>query len=238
MEARTLAPPMVASRLPGPPELIPGRPDAVVDLQTEIGAGLVGATWRYRDAQVKEIEFVELGTPEDPLGPGTIPNRTHDVVPHAEAGGYDDSGWRVLRPEETLSRLASGRVCFNWYRTTVTLPDRVGDTDMRGATVVFEVVIDDYAEVWVNGEMPHALGDAGGPVVGGFNAPNRVVLTRDARPGDRFEIAVFGINGPISASPANYIWMRTASLEMYAAGRVPLAFQAPLEVERHSDALD
>ena len=66
---------------------------------------------------------------------------------------------------------------------------------------MFEVVVDDYAEVWVNGELPHALGDTGGPVVGGFNAPNRVVLTRDARPGERFLIAVFGINGPISASP-------------------------------------
>jgi gluconolactonase len=67
----------------------------------------------------------------------------------------------------------------------------------------------------VNGEMPHALGDTGGPVVSGFNAPNRVVLTRDARPGDRFAIAVFGINGPISAAPANYIWMRTATLDVH-----------------------
>ena len=53
----------------------------------------------------------------------------------------------------------------------------------------------------------------------GFNAPNRVVLTRDARPGDRFVIAVFGINGPISASPANYIWMRTATLDFSTAER-------------------
>ena len=57
----------------------------------------------------------------------------------------------------------------------------------------------------------------GGQVVGGFNAPNRVVLTRDARPGDSFQIAVFGINGPISASPHNYIWMRTATLDFEAA---------------------
>ena len=113
----------------------------------------------------------------------------------------------------------------------MTLPQRIGETDVSGATVAFEVVIDDYAEVWVNGELPHALGDTGGPVVGGFNAPNRVVLTRDARPGERFQIAVFGINGPISASPPNYIWMRTATLELYAAGRTPVGFAAPIEVE-------
>jgi gluconolactonase len=231
MEAKTSAPPTPAARLPGPPELIPGRPDAVVDLQADAGAALVGAEWRYSDARVEEIDFVELGSPEDPLGPGTVPNRTYDVLPHAEAADYDESGWRVLRPEETMTRLANGRVCFNWYRLSLTLPERVGDTDVSGATVVFEVVIDDYAEVWVNGELPHALGDTGGPVVGGFNSPNRVILTRDARPGDHFQIAVFGINGPISASPPNYIWMRTATLELYAAGRAPLAFAAPLEVD-------
>ena len=108
----------------------------------------------------------------------------------------------------------------------MTIPERVGDLDPTGASVVFEVVIDDYAEVWVNGELPHALGDTGGHVAGGFNAPNRVLLTDDARPGQQFQIAVFGINGPISASPHNYIWMRTATLDFYAperarAGRRP-----------------
>jgi gluconolactonase len=221
----------MSARLPGPPELIPGRPDAVVDLQTAEGAALVGAQWRYSDARIEEIDFVELGSPEDPLGPGTVPNRTYDVVPHAQAPGYDDSSWRVLGPEETTARLANGRVCFNWYRLSLTLPDRVSETDIAGATVMFEVVVDDYAEVWVDGELPHALGDGGGPVVSGFNAPNRVVLTRDARPGQTFTIAVFGINGPISASPANYIWMRTATLELYAVDRAPLAIDAPLELE-------
>jgi gluconolactonase len=230
MESKTVTPPAPATRLPGPPELIPGRPDAVVDLQTGAGAALVGAEWRYSDALVSEIEFVEVGSAEDPLGPGTVPNRTYDVVPHAEAADYDDSGWRMLRPEETMTRLSNGRVCFNWYRTALTLPERVGETEVAGATVVFEVVVDDYAEVWLNGELSHALGATGGPVVGGVNTPNRVILSRDARPGERFQIAVFGINGPISASPPNYIWMRTATVELYAAERAPLAFEAPLEV--------
>jgi gluconolactonase len=204
-----------STRPPGPPEPLPGRPDAIVDLQTEDGVALVGGEWRYSDARVEEVAFVELGSPEDPLGPGTVPNRTYEVLPHAEAAGFDDSSWAALEPADTMRRLANGRVCFNWYRIAVTLPERIGDVDVTGSTVVFEVVVDDYAEVWVNGEMPHALGDTGGPVVSGFNAPNRVVLTRDARPGDRFAIAVFGMNGPISAAPANYIWMRTATLDVY-----------------------
>ncbi len=207
-----------AAAVPGPPELLPGRPDAIVDLQTAAGAALVGVAWRYADARVEEIDFVELAGPgaPDPLGPGTVPNRTYDVLPHAEAADFDDSGWERLAPADTMRRLATGRVCFNWYRTEVTIPERLGELDPTGATVVFEVAVDDYAEVWVDGAMPLALGTIGGQVVAGFNAPNRVVLTRDAQPGDRFTIAVFGMNGPISASPRNYIWMRTATLDFYA----------------------
>jgi gluconolactonase len=240
MAATDIAAVASAAPVPGPPELLPGRPDAIVDLQTDDGVALVSGTWRYSDAEVREIDFVALagpGTP-DPLGPGTVPNRTYDVVPHAEAADFDDSGWAVLAPADTMRRLANGRVCFNWYRIEVTLPERIGDTDITGATVVFEVVVDDYAEVWVNGELPLVLGQTGGQVAAGFNAPNRVVLTRDARPGDRFAVAVFGINGPISASPRNYIWMRTATLDVYAPGRAVAARPLDVDVERDDPRLD
>jgi hypothetical protein len=90
-----------AASLPRPSELLPGCPDAVVDLQTEAGVQLVHGKWHYSDARVAEIEFVEVGHPDDPLGPGIIPNRTYDVLPHAQAGDYDDSDWRVLAPTET-----------------------------------------------------------------------------------------------------------------------------------------
>src|SRR6516165_8814735 len=221
-----------AAPIPGPPELLPGCPDAVVDLQMASGVELVDGQWRYADARVEEVEFVEVGHPDDPLGPGVIPNRTFDVVPHAEPAEYDDSEWRVLEPADTRLRLSQGRVCFNWYRIRVTIPERVGEFDPTGASVVFEVTIDDYAEVWVNGELPHALGDGGGPVVAGFNAPNRVLLTDGAYPGQRFQIAVLGINGPISASPHNYIWIRTATLDFYAPERARSAVTTPFEVDR------
>lgn len=224
-----------AARLPGPPELLPGRPDAIVNLQTDAGAALVGGTWRYADARVDEIGFVHVG-PD--LGPSGSPSRTYDVVPHAEPSDFDDSSWRVLAPIETQERLGAGRVSFNWYRIAVTVPERVGDLDPTGATIVFETVIDDYAEVWVDGALPLSLGRAGGPVVGGFNAPNRVILTDDARPGQRFVIAVLGINGPISASPRNYIWMRTATLDVYAPGRATPAWEAAVEIAREDPALE
>jgi gluconolactonase len=137
-----------------------------------------------------------------------------------------------------MLRLGNGRVSFNWYRVAVTVPERLDDFDPTGSTIVFEVIVDDYAEVWVDGELPLVLGLNGGQVVGGFNAPNRVVLTRDARPGQRFLVAVFGINGPISVSPRNYIWMRTATLDFYAPERAAFAEPAELRVERDSPRLD
>ena len=75
-----------ATRLPGPPELLPGRPDAIVDLQTDEGVALVGGQWRYSDATVEEIDFVELGSAADPLGPGETPNK---LVRCSSPGGGD-----------------------------------------------------------------------------------------------------------------------------------------------------
>jgi len=220
---------------PGPPELLPCRPDAVVDLQTAEGTALVAGEWRYSDTTLREIDFVDVG-PD--LGPSGEPNRTYDVLPHAEPADFDDTSWRVLAPSDTQLRLGHGRVSFNWYRIGVTIPDHVGDFDPTGSTVVVEVVVDDAAEVWVDGKLPLALGVAGGRVAGGFNAPNRVVLTRDARPGQRFQIAVFGMNGPVSASPRNYIWMRTASLDFYAAARASSVREAPYGIVRADDGID
>jgi gluconolactonase len=149
----------VSVRIPGPPELLPGCPDAIIDLQTDEGAALAGVQWRYSDTQVREADFVSVGPDLGPSGP---PNRTYEVVPRAHAADFDDSAWTVLAPADTQQRLSTGRVCFNWYRITVTIPERVGDLDPAGCTVVFETVIDHYAEIWVNGEQPLALGNAGG----------------------------------------------------------------------------
>ena len=226
---------MSAVRLPGPPELLPGLPDAVIDLQTDEGVQLIKGEWRYNDTIVREINFVEVGSDLGPTGP---PNRTYDILPHAEGVKFDDSDWQVLRPADTEKRLGSGRVCFNWYRLKVTIPEEVGDFDPTGSTVVFEVVVDDYAEVWVNGKLLLTLGQTGGQVVGGFNTPNRVILGKNVQPGQQFQIAVFGINGPISASPRNYIWMRVAALDFYAADRAKAAWEASLDIDQTDARLE
>jgi gluconolactonase len=46
--------------------------------------------------------------------------------------------------------------------------------------------------------------------------PKRVVLGDNiVSPGDKLEIAVFAINGPISAAPANFLWFREAKVEFF-----------------------
>jgi uncharacterized protein GlcG (DUF336 family) len=240
--AATETPPAVVSavRVPGPPELLPGRPDAIVDLQGEAGSALVGGQLRYADAASRRSTSSRSAGRARPTRSdrGEVPNRTYDVPPHAQAIDFDDSGWERLAAADTMRRLSTGRVCFNRYRIEVTIPERVGSFDATGATVVFEVAIDDYAEVWVNGKLPLALGLTGGQVVAGFNASNRVLLTRDARSGERFQLAVFGIKGPISVSPANYIWMRTATLDFYAPERASAAEPVAVSAQRDDARVD
>ncbi len=226
---------MTASRLPGPPGILPGLPDSLVDLATDAGVELMKGQWRYHDAQVVDVDFRSVGEDGNPTGP---PNQTYAIVPHAQVPDFDDSGWECIPATDLDGRRGTGKVCFNWYRINVTIPESVGNFDPTGSTVAFEVIVDDYAEVWVNGEMPRVVGQAGGTVVSGFNSPNRIILARDVRPGQRFQIAVFGINAPISASPDNYVWLRTATLAFYAADRARTAWEVTFEIIRSEPALD
>jgi gluconolactonase len=189
-----------------------GRAEAIGDLMTRQGTELVRGRWRYADARIVEVEHRSVGADLRPSGP---PNRTHDIEPKAGALEFDDSSWESFDAPDLVKRRTNGRLAFGWYRLNVTIPERIGPFDPTGATVVFEIVVDDYAEVWVDGRLTPVLGQAGGQLIKGWNAPNRVLLTRDARPGQTIQVAVFGANGPLSEPPVNYVWVRSATLDFY-----------------------
>lgn len=188
-------------------------PDATIDLATRAGVDLMGGQWRYSDAAIETVPFRGPGPDRRPTGAAVT---TQEIAPAAGAADFDDSRWRTIAPETLEERRGNGKLSFAWYRIAVTIPQRVGKVATRGTTAVFEIVVDDYAEVWVDGRLSRDLGQHGGSVIAGFNVPNRVVLKERVEPGDTFLIAVFAANGPMSAAPENFIWVRSAKVHFHA----------------------
>ncbi|HSB17711.1 MAG TPA: SMP-30/gluconolactonase/LRE family protein [Bryobacteraceae bacterium] len=229
---------VVASAAKIRPEAPSGSPSATIDLAADEGVRLVNGQWRYSDTKIIEVEFRGPGPDGQPTG---APVKTYDYTPHAGTADFDDSQWETIKAANLNVRRSTGRICFNWYRINITVPERIGGFNPAGATVVFETSLDDYAEVWVDGELSRALGQVGGSVVGGWNAPNRLVIGRGVTPGQKIQLAVFGINGPLSNPPTNFIWMRYARLEFYEASPEPVAItprEVNVEVVRLDPAMD
>jgi hypothetical protein len=193
--------------MPQPPiaPLVP--PKHVVDLMTVEGSAMFSARWRAMEAKIVECPALSDSMPQF--------KTTYDVEPHAELSGFDDSDWPEIVPTDLGTPRGGGMVSFFWFRTTLTIAARAGGFDTDGAKIVFTVNVDDYAEVWVDGVMPRAAGRPSPAAIQGFNMPNRLVLRDAVAVGERFEIAVFAINGPISAAPANFLWFREAKVEFY-----------------------
>ncbi len=220
------------------PDAPVGKPEALIDLATENGVRLVKGQWRYSDTKIIEVDFRGPGEDKQPTGD---PIKTYDFTPHAGWRDFDDSEWEVVEPATLDKRRSTGKLCFNWYRITVTIPKRVGNFDPAGSTVVFETSVDDYAEIWVDGELTRGLGQNGGSVVSGWNAPNRLVVGRNVQPGQKIQLAVFGINGPLSNPPTNFIYLRFARLEFHKGRKGPFASpprEVNVEVVRLDPAID
>jgi gluconolactonase len=214
---------------------IDGRPDATVDLRTAAGAALVRGQWRYADSRIVEAEFNRPGPDRRPSGPA---GRTWDHALKAGARDFDDSTWDAIDAGSLDVRRGPGRLSFAWYRIAITIPERVGAFATRGTTALLEVVVDDYAEIWIDGRLPRPLGQAGGALIKGFNAPNRVLLTRDARPGQTIQVAIFAANGPLSDPPPNYLWIRSASVDFYQPSPATTTSTTAARITRLDPALD
>jgi len=205
--AQTPAPSVVVPAPPPPqmpPSLVPSR---VVDLMTPEGSAVFGAQWKTMEAKIVE------GAPLAGAMPGY--KTSYDIQPHAGESGFDDSTWPTIGAKGLADRRGGGKVSFIWFRASLTIPGRVGDFDTSGTKAVFTAYVDDYAEVWVNGQMPRRAGYPSPATIQGFNMPNRIVLAEAVKPGDKFQIAIFGINGPISVAPLNFLFFREAKIEFY-----------------------
>jgi gluconolactonase len=215
-----------------------GKPNATIDLATSDGVSLVKGEWRYSDTKIVETDFRSAGADKQPTGP---PVKTYDYTPHAGGADFDDSKWEVITATTLDQRRGNGRLGFNWYRIKLTVPERIGDFDPTGSTAAFFTSLDDYAEIWVDGELSRSLGQSGGSVIAGWNAENHLVVGRNVKPGQQIQLAIFGINGPLSNPPTNFIYLRYAKLEFYKGATGPVALtpgEVNVEVVRADPAMD
>lgn len=217
-----------------PHDLALGNPAAIVDLDSKDGQALTKSTWQFTSSQIVDAQNNAVGAD---LRASGAPVATRDLAPRLGTPAFEKAAWEPIAPGELEKRRGNGKLSFGWYRTSVTIPETFGAVPARGATIVFEIVIDDYAEVWVDGRLPLVLGQSGGALIKGFNAPNRVVLTSDAQPGQRFDLAVFAANGPLSAPPTNFLWVRTATLEVHPRAAQQVSFGTVQRVDPALDAI-
>jgi gluconolactonase len=221
-----------AASLPDDPAI------ATVDLATREGLRSVSGMWRYRDARVVPARFVSPGRDGQP---GSTPADTYEIEPAAGGASFDDSSWPSIEGDALGMRRGNGRLSFNWYRLTFVVPERIGGIALDGTAAVFETSVDDYAEVWIDGELTREPAQSGGSVVAGWNATNRLVVSRHVHPGQKIVVAVFGANGPLSDPPTNFVYVRSAKLSFHAspAGAVAvMPAETNVQVIRKNAALD
>lgn len=164
-------------------------PRAVLNLMDPGDLKQAQAEWRYATGLVP-------GEPNEGLvsqlegSPARLPD-------------YDDSGWEVCRD---LTKWISHGFTFAWYRTKIVLPQTVGGHPVEGVRLIFETCVDDYGEVWIDGECDRERG-----TVQGFNVPQRILITVESHPGDTHNIAILAANGPMAA-PGGAVFLRYANL--------------------------
>ena len=161
-------------------------PRATINIGDAAGQTATNATWKYA------IGFV----------PG---QENEGLVANGEGSpcrlpGYDDSGWETC---QDLSVGISSGFTFAWYRTTITIPETVNGRPTNGMRVQFETCVDDYGEIWIDGECNRDRG-----TVQGFNVAQRVQVSSDATPGAQHTIAILAANGPAGRA----VWDRVRAL--------------------------
>jgi hypothetical protein len=190
------------------PVIAPSIPAAyVVNLATPEGMTAFNARWKNMDVKIVEAPAMPNA--------GEAWKTSYDITPKAGDATFDDSSWPTIEPKGLLERRGGGHLFMTWFRTNLTVPAKIGEFDTNGAMAVLTFTIDDYAEAWVNGQMPRRAGRPSPATIQGFNMPNRVVLSEQVKPGDKFQIAILGINGPISLAPANPVFFREAKVEFF-----------------------
>lgn len=198
------------------------KPQAVADLKTTEGVSQLKAKWFIQPAHVVTQNFFRPGPQKGggdalPLYPTGTPVQSNSLHPQIGAKDFEEN-FLPVNPDELEMRQGTGLLSFVWYKINLTIPANIGKVSTEGSTAVFEIVVDDYSEVWVNGKQTIGFGQPGNGLVSGYNNRNRIILTDHAKAGEIFSIYVLGMNGPVGKLPENYIWIRGAVVDFYKNG--------------------
>jgi gluconolactonase len=199
-------------------ELAVYKPLSVIDLRNTESANLVNAQWLVREAEIKTVAFHAPGPSKNDaslLYPTGNEISTHNIFPNITDAAFNDNNWQKINANDLEQRKGSGKLSFVWYKTSITIPEKINGNDINGNTIYFEITADDYSEIFINGKQPKQFGQTGAGVISGYNARNRIPLTLNAKAGEKFEIAILIINGTIGNEPDNYVWIRNAVLDFY-----------------------
>ena len=221
-------------------ELAWGNASAIVDLRQSASCQLVGGQWQSLNARIAPARLGAPGpsaTDPLPLYPTGKPTATYTIEPRYGTPAFTDAAWQNVAATDLETRRGTGLLSHVWYRLKVTLPQTVGTLPVAGTRVLFELVADDYSEVWVNDKLHKSFGARANGVVNGYNARQRVWLTDNAKPGDTFDVAILVTNGPMADLPDNYVWIRSATLDFYASKPVPESWQNLGQVVQIQDEL-
>lgn len=199
-------------------ELALGKASAIVDLRTTEGIQLVKAQWKSLNAQITPAKFNAPG-PSDkdklPLYPTGKSVNSFTLEPRYGTPAFEQANWENVSATDLETRRGNGLLSHVWYTVKVTIPEKVAAFNTTGSRVMFEIVADDYSEVWINGKLRKSFGARANGVINGYNARQRVWLTDHAKPGETFDLAILVTNGPIADLPNNYVWIRSATLDFY-----------------------
>ena len=166
-----------------------------LDLNTPAGQAAVQGQWKYAEGYTPGIANHGLKQ-RNPGSPARLPE-------------YDDSNWETC-PDTSLWAKFGGEyvtgLSFVWYRIRITVPETAGGRDVRRTRLMFETCVDDYGEIWINGECNRERG-----TFEGFNRPQRIEIANNPEPGQQHTIAILAANGPMAA-PGGGVFVRYTNL--------------------------
>ncbi len=165
-----------------------------INLNSSEGRAEVQGQWKFAEGYVPGAP--NYGLEERSAGsPARLPD-------------YDDSSWELCEDVNAWARFGEyvTGLSFVWYRINVTFPETVAGRDVSRTRVQFETCVDDYGEIWINGECNRERG-----TVEGFNRPQRVLVSEAPQPGGQHTIAVLAANGPLGA-PGGGVFVRYTTL--------------------------